>query len=84
MNQEHKTIQHKLNLDSAESCKNQWNVHTPWVEIQEHKKKDQKRVGIIENEGGPCVPDPVVAERERGAKEDPGLGFSERERKKRL
>ena len=48
------------------------------------KKKDQKRVGIIENEGGPCVPDPVVAERERGAKEDPGLGFSERERKKRL
>ena len=47
-----------------------------------HKKHDQKRVGTIENEGGPCVPVPVVADRERGAKEDQGLGFSERETKK--
>jgi len=49
-----------------------------------HKKHDQKRVGTIENEGGPCVPVPVVADRERGAKEDQGLGFSERETKKSL
>ena len=33
MNQEHKIVQHKFNLDSAESCKNQWNFYTPWVEI---------------------------------------------------